>query len=294
LDDIPMRERSCPPALAPLDSLRPHLRPCQPHRIGDAMSHTFDIRIGSTVSFDGSLCTVIEIACDAVVLVDGAKRPDACDSSSFCATPRMRSGFRPRRLHSHRSPDLGGRDGRSTRRGATKAAHVREMRTGFASGMPTLLNRTSRDRSTTRSSPPSTSAVAPRPQSLASARRRLKRWGDRFDEGEDLALLDFRKTSWTPALSGLDPRWVDMCRRVVEENVRGARAASRPRSRSCWRGSSASTRIPMCGSPPSPQLVRRSPSSPVGRDVRREHARPAIHRHTAARTIRTVGRDKTR
>jgi hypothetical protein len=36
-------------------------------------------------------------------------------------------------------------------------------------------------------------------------------------------LLDFRKTSWTPALSGLDPRWVDMCRRVVEENVRGAK-----------------------------------------------------------------------
>ena len=30
------------------------------------MSHTFDIRIGSTVSFDGSLCTVIEIAGDAL------------------------------------------------------------------------------------------------------------------------------------------------------------------------------------------------------------------------------------
>ena len=38
------------------------------------MSHTFDIRVGSTVSFDGCLCTVIEIAGDAVVLVDGAKK----------------------------------------------------------------------------------------------------------------------------------------------------------------------------------------------------------------------------
>ena len=38
------------------------------------MSHSFDIRVGSTVSYDGCLCTVIEIAGDAVVLVDGAKR----------------------------------------------------------------------------------------------------------------------------------------------------------------------------------------------------------------------------
>jgi hypothetical protein len=68
------------------------------------MSHTFDIRIGSTVSFDGSLCTVIEIAATLLSSSTARRRPDACDSSSFCATPRMRSGFRPRRLHSHRSP----------------------------------------------------------------------------------------------------------------------------------------------------------------------------------------------
>ena len=38
------------------------------------MTHTFDIRIGSVVSFEGSHCTVIELAGDAVVLVDGSKR----------------------------------------------------------------------------------------------------------------------------------------------------------------------------------------------------------------------------
>ena len=38
------------------------------------MTHTFDIRIGSVISFEGSHCTVIELAGDAVVLVDGSKR----------------------------------------------------------------------------------------------------------------------------------------------------------------------------------------------------------------------------
>ena len=38
------------------------------------MSHSFDIRVGSTVSYDGCLCTVIEIAGDAIVLVDGSKK----------------------------------------------------------------------------------------------------------------------------------------------------------------------------------------------------------------------------
>ena len=38
------------------------------------MSNTFDIRVGSTVSYDGCLCTVIEIAGDAIVLVDGSKK----------------------------------------------------------------------------------------------------------------------------------------------------------------------------------------------------------------------------
>ncbi|WP_409047698.1 PfkB family carbohydrate kinase [Microbacterium sp. HA-8] len=188
------------------------------------MSNTFDIRIGSTVSFDGCLCTVIEIAGDAVVLVDGAKKTrrvrlvellrDAIDAFGL---PSEQAALTPLALI---WADATEEQRDEARR---KAAHVREMRTGFASGIPTLAQ----PHEPRPEFNPRLTTIHERRRSKAAelgvSPKTLKRWDDRFDEGEDLALLDFRKTSWTPALSGLDPRWVDMCRRVVEENVRGAK-----------------------------------------------------------------------
>lgn len=188
------------------------------------MSHTFDIRIGSTVSFDGSLCTVIEIAGDAVVLVDGAKKTRRVrlvellrDATDAFGIPSEEVVLTPLALI---WADATEEQRDEARR---KAAHVREMRTGFASGMPTLAQ----PHEPRPEYNPKLTTIHERRRAKAAelgvSPKTLKRWVDRFDEGEDLALLDFRKTSWTPALSGLDPRWVDMCRRVVEENVRGAK-----------------------------------------------------------------------
>ncbi len=97
------------------------------------MSHSFDIRVGSTVSYDGCLCTVIEIAGDAVVLVDGAKRTrrvrlvellrDAMDAFGL---PSEEAALTPLALIWADATEAQRDEAR------TKAAHIREMRTGFA------------------------------------------------------------------------------------------------------------------------------------------------------------------
>lgn len=188
------------------------------------MSNTFDIRVGSSVSYDGCLCTVIEIAGDAVVLVDGSKKTRRVrlvellrDAVNAFGLPAEEAVLTPLALIWADATEAQRDEARR------KAGHIREMRTGFVSGLPTLAlphePRPEYD--------PKLTTIHERRRAKAAelglSLKTLKRWENRFDEGEELALLDFRKTSWTPALSGLDPRWVDMCRRVVEENVRGAR-----------------------------------------------------------------------
>ena len=188
------------------------------------MSNTFDVRVGSTVSFDGFLCTVIEIAGDAVVLVDGTKKTRRLrlvellrDASNVSGAPSAEPALAPLALAWADATDEQRDEARR------KAGHVRELRTGFVSGMPKLAlphePRAEYDAQLADIHERRRSKAA----ELGITVKTLKRWEERFDEGEDLALLDFRKTAWTPALSGLDPRWVDMCRRVVEENVRGAK-----------------------------------------------------------------------
>lgn len=210
------------------------------------LSHTFDIRVGSTVSFDGFLCTVIELVGDAVVLVDGAKKARRVellrDARDAFGSPADEAALTPLALVWADATDAQRDEERR------KAEHVREMRTGFVSGMPTLAQ-----------------SHEPRPEynpKLTSTRERrrakaaevgvsvktLKRWHSRFNEGEDLALLDFRKRLWAPVLSGLT-RAGSTCVGASSRRTCAARsAASRRRSRSFWRGSSVSNRMMTCGS----------------------------------------------
>ena len=188
------------------------------------MKQTFNIRIGSIISFEGCHCTVIELTGDAVVLVDGSKKVRRVrmiellrDTSDAFGLAYAEPAVTPLALIWADATDAQ----RDEARG--KAAHVREMRTGFVSGLATLALPTE-----------PRPQYDPKPTTIHERRRAksdelgtnvktMKRWEERFDDGEDLGLLDFRKTAWKPALSGLDPRWADTCRRIVEENRNGAK-----------------------------------------------------------------------
>lgn len=176
--------------------MRSDFHPRQRHHLGSTVSPTFDIRIGSTVSFDGCLSTVIEIAGDAVVLIDGARRTrrvrlvellrDAVDAFGL---PSAEAVLTPLALVWADATDQQRDEARR------KAEHVREMRTGFVSGTATLaLPHEPRPEYS-----PKLTSIHDRRRSKSVevnvSVKTLKRWEDRFDEGEDLALLDFRKTA---------------------------------------------------------------------------------------------------
>ena len=103
------------------------------------MSNTFDIRVGSSVSYDGCLCTVIEIAGDAVVLVDGSKKTRRVrlvellrDAVNAFGLPAEEAVLTPLALIWADATEAQRDEARR------KAGHIREMRTGFVSGLPTL------------------------------------------------------------------------------------------------------------------------------------------------------------
>ncbi len=259
------------------------------------MSHCFDIRVGSTVSYDGCLCTVIEIAGEAVVLVDGAKRTrrvrlvellrDAMDAFGL---PSEEAALTPLALIWADATEAQRDEARR------KAAHIREMRTGFASGLPTLAQ----PHEPRPEYNPKLTTIHERRRTKAAelgvSPKTLKRWDDRFDEGEDSRAARLQEDVLDAELSPASIRAGSTCADAWSRRTCAApSAASRPRSRSCWPESVGSTRM-LSGSPQSPPLATRSSSSPVARDVRREHARAAVHRHAAASPVWTAGRDKTR
>ena len=188
------------------------------------MSRTFDIRVGAKVSYDGTLCTIVELARDSVVLVDASNRArrvrlieilrDAGEAFGASTDDAVAS---PHALLWAEATD------EQRDEAQRKAAHVREVRTGFTSGLSSmpLPGEPRREYNVTLTS------IHERRRAKAAELgievRTVKRWERRFDDGEDLALLDLRKASWVPALSGLDPRWIETCQTIIAENVRGSK-----------------------------------------------------------------------
>lgn len=188
------------------------------------MSETVEIRLGAAIAYEGARCVVVEMTSDAIVLRDPAQR--------------LRRVRLVELLHEVGHPDgqtqhgVGGdlnsvlwADATEEQRAAAreKAEHVREVRTGFKSGSPSLRLR-----------------HEPRPQydpahTRLPARRRSKadelgvtlktfyRWEEKFDHGEELNLLDLRGSAVRSPLAGIDSRWIDTCRRAIDENIGGSK-----------------------------------------------------------------------
>ena len=103
------------------------------------MSRTFDIRVGAKVSYDGTLCTIVELARDSVVLVDASNRArrvrlieilrDAGEAFGASTDDAVAS---PHALLWAEATD------EQRDEAQRKAAHVREVRTGFTSGLSSM------------------------------------------------------------------------------------------------------------------------------------------------------------
>lgn len=189
------------------------------------MNHIREIRLGSAISYDGTHCTVIEFVGDAVLLRDAAGRVRrvrlvdllAREANAFGVLVEAPERQEPLSLIWAEATD------EQRQEALTRATHIRELRTGYVSGD----RHVSLPHEPRPEYDPKRTTIHQRRRAKAKeinkSTKTLKRWEERFDDGEELGLLDYRKTTWKPALSGLDPRWIDTCRTIIDENLRGAK-----------------------------------------------------------------------
>lgn len=188
------------------------------------MTGTFDLRIGAAIAYDGSRCTVVELTSDAVIVRDSAQRLRRVRVVELLADRAMLGGG------SAEAPSvdilaLDWADATEEQRESAreKAAHIREMLTGYRFGNSAVAlegePRAAYD-------PAAHSKAARRrakADELGMSLKNIYRWEDRFRNGEELNLLDRRTTVWRPALAGVDPRWIETCRKVIDEGLTGSK-----------------------------------------------------------------------
>lgn len=189
------------------------------------MSQTMILGIGSVFSYDGMRCTVVEFAGDEVVIRDSS---GAVRRVRLVELLGQRDWIGTSGTDRQAVPlSVGWAEATEANRLAAeeKAAHIREMLTGYRSG---------------RAETPLPGE--PRPAYLASlslARRRrakateldcsirtLQRWQQAYANAGVLALLDGRGASVQGPLANLDTRWLDAAYRVLDEERENSTVAT--------------------------------------------------------------------
>lgn len=104
-----------------------------------------------------------------------------------------------------------------------RAAHVRELLTGYRSGsaedaLP------GEPRATYRTASSLMDRCSAKAAELGVGVRTLRRWVRSFELDGEVGLIDARRQRPSEPLGGIDPRWLDVLRRVLDEHV----GASRP------------------------------------------------------------------
>jgi len=192
---------------------------------------TFDIRVGATFSWDGSLCTVIEMAGNAIVVQDANRRLRRLHYAELLRPPA--DGGRAR---FPRDPDAGLVDPLAliwTQLSPAdqeavhqRAEHVREVLTGYKSGNAAYP----RPGEPRPEYAPDTGKMAryrAKAEELGVSERTISNWIARYLEADELGLMDTRRVKPTRGLGNLDPRWVDMVRTIQAEQEAEPRVPSK-------------------------------------------------------------------
>lgn len=101
---------------------------------------------------------------------------------------------------------------------AERAAHVREMLTGYRSGSSDLAGEGEpRDQFDPRL--PKGDRYQAKAAELGVGVTTVRVWAARYEMAGEAGLVDGRRTKTQPPLAGVDPRWLDACRAVIDEHV---------------------------------------------------------------------------
>lgn len=185
------------------------------------MSQAATLRAGDKVVFDGHAVTVVEFAGAAVVITDSFHRHRRVRLVDFLQQVR----FPDADVSPTQSPVpvvWSDASEEERRRARDLAEHLREMLTGYRSGTSqmALPGEPLPEYAPGRSLGKRRAAKA---AELGVSTKTLQRWQDRYQEAGEVGLLDGRGSAFVPLFARLDPRWVEMCQRVIQENVNGSR-----------------------------------------------------------------------
>ena len=107
------------------------------------------------------------------------------------------------------------------REAQARAGHVREMLTGFRSGSPGAPAG-GEPRPEYAPGTPKSARYQAKAAELGVSVATVRRWAARYLEAGEAGLVDGRGARSRPVLAGLDPRWVDTARAVLDEHTDAA------------------------------------------------------------------------
>jgi transposase InsO family protein len=105
---------------------------------------------------------------------------------------------------------------------ADRAAHVREVLTGYRSGSAELAA-PNEPRPAYDPAVPTMARYRAKANELGVGTRTVRRWVQDYRREGAAGLLDGREARRSYPLTGLDPRWLDMCRTVLKEHTDASR-----------------------------------------------------------------------
>ncbi len=173
------------------------------------------LQTGVRLQFDGELCEVVQVEATRVTLRDGKGRWRTVAISEFLSSARI-----PHDSEEEPVPSLGVRLAALTAVAresvSTRAAHIRELLTGYQSG-------TSEDKRPDEPRPeydpaaPLMKRHAAKARELGVGERTLRRWVAQYENTGEAGLVDSRQVEGRK--SKVDPRWEQAYAVIMKRNV---------------------------------------------------------------------------
>lgn len=188
-----------------------------------SMSESYVIGVGKTLIWDGSMCTVVEIAGNAVVVKDAEHRLRRLRLIDLLKP--VSEGGRARLVGDLDggvpSPlvllwaELSEEDREAVHE---RAGHVREVLTGFKSGSAVIVAK-GEPRPEYAHGVSLSQRCAAKAAEIGVTSRTVEGWIKKYREADELGLLDRRRAGLSVGAGGIDARWIDVARAVLLEQV---------------------------------------------------------------------------
>lgn len=185
-------------------------------------SWTVTVADGTRLVYDGELYTVAGLDADSVLLRGQSGRSMRIRTATLLADPATRILGAREDPPTAVGPVLGDLNDAELGQLDHRLGHVREVLTGYVSGYAETAA-VGEPRPAYAPSVPLLDRYAAKAAELGIGRRTLQRWVAAYGESGPAGLVDGRSTRTADILSGVDERWLAMCRIVLDEHIEASR-----------------------------------------------------------------------